>query len=115
MLGALERAFAIPGAGGTVPRDELTRALAELEKLIPDRDDGDSDAEWRAQLIKRYGSVTSFLGMLAQLELGAAGRRHRASRPAREGAPRTRVASDIAAANGRAVIEVRDPGHARAD
>src|SRR5450755_1550968 len=46
----------------TVPRDELTGALEELEKLIPDQDDGDSNAEWRAELIKRYGSVTSFLG-----------------------------------------------------
>jgi hypothetical protein len=55
----------------TVPRDELTGALEELEKLIPDQDDGDSNAEWRAELIKRYGSVTSFLGLLAQLELGA--------------------------------------------
>jgi Tn3 transposase DDE domain len=55
----------------TVPRDELTGALEELEKLIPDQDDGDSDAEWRAELVKRYGSVTSFLGVLAQLELGA--------------------------------------------
>jgi hypothetical protein len=52
-------------------RDELTGALEELEKLIPDQDDGDSNAEWRAELIKRYGSVTSFLGLLAQLELGA--------------------------------------------
>jgi hypothetical protein len=55
----------------TVGRDELTRALAELEKLIPDQDDDDSNAEWRAELIKRYGSMTSFLGLLAQLELGA--------------------------------------------
>ncbi|MGB0091556.1 MAG: Tn3 family transposase [Solirubrobacteraceae bacterium] len=59
----------------TVPRDELTGALEELEKLIPDQDDGDSNAEWRAELIKRYGSVTSFLGLLAQLELGAVGAR----------------------------------------
>jgi hypothetical protein len=31
----------------TVPRDELTGALEELEKLIPDQDNGDSNAEWR--------------------------------------------------------------------
>ncbi|MGO9898814.1 MAG: Tn3 family transposase, partial [Solirubrobacteraceae bacterium] len=55
----------------TVSRDELAGALAELEKLIPDQEDGDSDAEWRAELVKRYGSVSSFLGLLAQLELGA--------------------------------------------
>jgi hypothetical protein len=55
----------------TVPRDELTVALDELDKLIPSQDDGDNDAEWRAELIKRYGTVTSFLPLLARLELGA--------------------------------------------
>ena len=59
----------------TVSRGELTVALEELEKLIPDQDDGDSYAEWRAELIKRYGTVTGFLGLLARLELGAVGAR----------------------------------------
>jgi len=54
-----------------IPRSELTVALEQLEKLLPDQDDGDDDAEWRAELVKRYGSVTGFLGLLAQLELGA--------------------------------------------
>jgi TnpA family transposase len=54
-----------------IPRSELTVALEQLEQLIPNQDDGDNDAEWRAELIQRYGSVTSFLGLLARLELGA--------------------------------------------
>ncbi|MGO9793144.1 MAG: DUF4158 domain-containing protein [Solirubrobacteraceae bacterium] len=54
-----------------IPRSELTVALEQLEQLLPVRDDGDDDAEWRAELVKRYGSVTGFLGLLAQLELGA--------------------------------------------
>ena len=54
-----------------VPRDELTVALEQLDKLVPDDGDGDNDAEWRAELVKRYGSVTGFLGLLARLELGA--------------------------------------------
>jgi hypothetical protein len=37
---------------------------------VPD-EDGDDDAEWRAELIKRYGSITGFLGLLAQIQLGA--------------------------------------------
>ena len=59
----------------TVSRGELTVALEELDKLIPDDGDGDNDAEWRAELIKRYGTVTGFLGLLARLELGAVGAR----------------------------------------
>ena len=54
-----------------IPRSELTVALEQLDKLIPGPDDGDNDAEWRAELVKRYGSVTGFLGLLARLELGA--------------------------------------------
>ena len=53
------------------PRSELTVALEQLDKLAPDHGDGDNDAEWRAELVKRYGSVSSFLGLLARLELGA--------------------------------------------
>jgi hypothetical protein len=37
---------------------------------VPD-EDGDDDAEWRQELVKRYGSVTGFLGLLAQIQLGA--------------------------------------------
>ena len=53
-----------------IPREELTAALEQLGELVPD-DDGDDDAEWRQELIKRYGSVTGFLGLLAQIQLGA--------------------------------------------
>jgi hypothetical protein len=53
-----------------IPRKELTAALEQLGELVPD-DDGDEDAEWRTELIKRYGSVTGFLGLLAQIQLGA--------------------------------------------
>jgi hypothetical protein len=34
---------------------------AAVDKLIRDDGDGDNDAEWRAELIKRYGTVTGFL------------------------------------------------------
>ena len=54
-----------------IPRGELTVALEQLDQLTPGRDDGDDDAEWRAELVKHYGSVTGFLGLLARLELGA--------------------------------------------
>ena len=56
---------------GVIPRSELTVALEELRKLLPDQDDGDDAAGWRAELVKRYGSVTGFVGLLARLELGA--------------------------------------------
>jgi hypothetical protein len=36
-------------------------------------EDGDDDAEWRAELVKRYGSVTAFLGPLARVEFGVIG------------------------------------------
>lgn len=49
-----------------IPRKELTAALEQLGELVPD-DDGDDDAEWRTELIKRYGSVTGFLGLLTQI------------------------------------------------
>ena len=54
-----------------IARSELQAALEQLGKLIPDQDDGDNDAEWRAELVKRSGSVTGFLALLAQLDLGA--------------------------------------------
>jgi TnpA family transposase len=54
-----------------IPRGELTVALEQLEHLAPDRDDGDHDAEWRAELVKRYASVTGFLALLARVEFGA--------------------------------------------
>src|SRR5450755_2281764 len=55
-----------------IPRAELTVALEELQTMLPNQDDGDDAAEWRAELVKRYGSVTGFLGLLARVELGAA-------------------------------------------
>src|SRR5450755_2255358 len=53
-----------------IPRSQLTEALEQLSELVPD-EDGDDDAEWRAELVKRYGSVTGFLGLLAQAPVGA--------------------------------------------
>jgi hypothetical protein len=50
------------------PRSELTSALEQIDLLVP-ADDGDDNTEWRAEVVKRYGSVTAFLRMLA-------GRRH---------------------------------------
>ena len=34
-------------------------------------EDGDDVAEWRAELVKRYGSVIGFLDSLARLQFGA--------------------------------------------
>jgi pimeloyl-ACP methyl ester carboxylesterase len=53
-----------------IPRSQLTEALEQLSDLVPDQD-GDDDAEWRAELVKRYSSVTGFLGLLAEIQFGA--------------------------------------------
>ena len=52
-----------------IPRSQLMEALEQVGELVPD--DRDNDAEWRAELIKRYASVTGFLGLLATVEFGA--------------------------------------------
>jgi hypothetical protein len=44
-----------------IPREELTAAVEQLGELVPD-EDGDDDAEWRQELVKRYGSVTGSAG-----------------------------------------------------
>ena len=59
-----------------IPREELTAAVEQLGELVPD-DDGDDDAERRRELVKRYGSVTGSLGLLAQVQLGAVDVRQR--------------------------------------
>ncbi len=40
-----------------VPRERLAEALATIT-VVPDSD-GDDDAEWRAKLVARYGTVRS--------------------------------------------------------
>ena len=39
-----------------VPRDQLADALATIAAFVPE-DDGDGDAEWRAELVASYGTV----------------------------------------------------------
>ncbi|WP_326689897.1 MULTISPECIES: hypothetical protein [unclassified Streptomyces] len=39
--------------------------------MVPDTD-GDDDAEWRAELVARYGTVRSFIRLLAEvIDFGA--------------------------------------------
>jgi TnpA family transposase len=56
-----------------VPRDQLAAALAVIAELVPD-DGGDGDAEWRRELVARYGTVRGFIGLLVEvIDFGAAG------------------------------------------
>ncbi|MFC9285176.1 DUF4158 domain-containing protein [Streptomyces sp. NPDC057052] len=41
-----------------VPREQLAEALATIASMVPDTD-GDDDAEWRAELVARYGTVVA--------------------------------------------------------
>ncbi|XVQ15647.1 hypothetical protein ACQP1W_24910 [Spirillospora sp. CA-255316] len=54
-----------------VPRSQLAAALRTLGELLP-APDSDEDAEWRAELVSRYGSVRGFLPMLTEvIDFGA--------------------------------------------
>lgn len=46
-----------------VPREQLAEALATIDVVVPDTD-GDDDAEWRAVLVTRYGTVRGFIRLL---------------------------------------------------
>ena len=54
-----------------VPREQLAAALATIAAVVPDGD-GDDAAEWRAELVARYGTVRGFIRMLVDVvDLGA--------------------------------------------
>jgi hypothetical protein len=53
-----------------VPRAKLAEALATIAQCVPD---GDEDAEWRAALASRYGTVRGFIRLLVDaVDFGAA-------------------------------------------
>ena len=49
-----------------VPRDQLADALSTIAAFVPE-DDGDGDAEWRAELVARYGTVRGFIRLLVDV------------------------------------------------
>jgi len=54
-----------------VPREQLAEALATIAAVVPDTD-GDDDAEWRAELVARYGTVRGFIRLLVEvIDFGA--------------------------------------------
>ena len=57
-----------------VPREQLAAALAVIAETVPD-DDGDGDAEWRRELVARYGTVRCFIKLLVEvIDFGGRGR-----------------------------------------
>ncbi|GAB2488479.1 hypothetical protein GCM10027187_64630 [Streptosporangium sandarakinum] len=50
-----------------VPRQQLVKALAELNEMLPEGGDPDADAGWRAQLLERYATVRGFVALLAEV------------------------------------------------
>jgi Domain of unknown function (DUF4158) len=56
-----------------VPRAQLADALAVIAAAVPE-DDGDHDAEWRQELVARYGTVRGFIRLLVEvIDFGGAG------------------------------------------
>ncbi|MDW6064617.1 Tn3 family transposase [Streptomyces sp. FXJ1.4098] len=54
-----------------VPREQLAEALATIAAVVPDTD-GDDDAERRAELVARYGTVRGFIRLLVEvIDFGA--------------------------------------------
>ncbi|WP_199571392.1 hypothetical protein [Streptomyces murinus] len=49
-----------------MPREQLAEALATIASVVPDTD-GDDDAEWRAELVARYGTVRGFIRLLVEI------------------------------------------------
>jgi TnpA family transposase len=49
-----------------VGREQLAAAVATVREFVPDQD-ADDDAEWRAELVKRYASVRGFIGLLVEV------------------------------------------------
>jgi hypothetical protein len=58
-------------AGEEEVRAFLAAALATIAEVVPDTD-GDDDAEWRAELVARYGTVRGFIRLLVDvIDFGA--------------------------------------------
>ena len=58
---------------GGAARAAGRRARHHRRAFVPD-DDGDGDAEWRAELVARYGTVRGFIRLLVEvINFGAAG------------------------------------------
>ncbi len=54
-----------------VPREQLAEALGTVASVVPDSD-GDGDAEWRAELVARYGTMRGFIRLLVEvIDFGA--------------------------------------------
>lgn len=54
-----------------VPRAKLAEALVTIAECVSDGD-GDADAEWRAALSSRYGTVRGFIRLLVDtVDFGA--------------------------------------------
>ncbi|MFI6449755.1 hypothetical protein [Kitasatospora sp. NPDC050543] len=54
-----------------MPRAKLAEALATIAECVPEGD-GDEDAEWRAALASRYGTVRGFIRLLVEtVDFGA--------------------------------------------
>ncbi|MGW1412194.1 DUF4158 domain-containing protein [Streptomyces sp. NPDC002403] len=49
-----------------VPREKLAEALVVIAEAVPDQE-GDEDAEWRAALATRYGTVRGFIRLLVDV------------------------------------------------
>ncbi|MBB4914904.1 Tn3 family transposase [Streptosporangium saharense] len=65
--GALSVAQAWELIERVVPRQQLVKALAELNEMLPEGGDPDADAGWRAQLLERYATVRGFVALLAEV------------------------------------------------
>ncbi|SOD67393.1 Phage integrase family protein [Streptomyces zhaozhouensis] len=49
-----------------VPREQLAAALATIAAVVPE-EGGDDEAEWRAELVARYGTVRGFIRLLVEV------------------------------------------------
>ncbi|MEK8174157.1 hypothetical protein NKH77_49800 [Streptomyces sp. M19] len=50
---------------------QLRKAAKKVAAVVPDTD-GDDDAEWRAELVARYGTVRGFIRLLVEvIDFGA--------------------------------------------
>jgi len=49
-----------------IGREQLAAAVATVSEFVPDQD-ADDDAEWRAELVKRYPSVRGFIALLVEI------------------------------------------------
>jgi hypothetical protein len=83
------------------PREQLAEALATIAAVVPDTD-GDDDAEWRAELVARYGTVRGFIRLLVEvIDFGAV----------EVGAPVVRALKRLPDLIGRKKVGAEEVGH----